>query len=379
MAEQETTGDTSILLAGNQESFTFTGFAVPEQITFGGEQSLAVHALPGGSRVTESLGRNDGSISWSARFQGSGAEQEAYYVNYLRVLGKPLTLSWAEHKYDVLLKTFTAQYQRHYQIPYSIEFVVVEDLALPTPSGEVQDVDRTVKDANARLKTDAKGMTGTISSASSSWETVKSGMESAGKVVEDVAHGIQDVVDVVLAPVHLAVEAVEDIADASTKMIGDMLDPVINAHRTVGGLANHVNGTVANVPFLGNVVPDKLIDVNTSDLLSHTGAFGTTATLIDTQRQLGNMSTYLSGLRNSPRLVSTIGESTSQVVTASTTAGDTIVRSGGNLFQIASEQYGDPSKWTAIAEANDMVDPIFDGVKTLVIPKNPPDSGGVLV
>lgn len=60
-------------------------------------------------------------------------------------------------------------------------------------------------------------------------------------------------------------------------------------------------------------------------------------------------------------------------------SGKTITVAGGNLYQIASEQYGDPSQWALIAKANGMVDPIITGVKTLLIPPlNGQDTGGVL-
>ena len=46
-------------------------------------------------------------------------------------------------------------------------------------------------------------------------------------------------------------------------------------------------------------------------------------------------------------------------------------------MQIASEYYGDATQWTAVAEANDMNDPLFDDTRELVIPRSPSKSGGV--
>lgn len=46
----------------------FADFEIPERIRFGGNQRLAVHQLPGGRRVVDALGRDDGEICWSGVF-----------------------------------------------------------------------------------------------------------------------------------------------------------------------------------------------------------------------------------------------------------------------------------------------------------------------
>lgn len=48
-----------------------------------------------------------------------------------------------------------------------------------------------------------------------------------------------------------------------------------------------------------------------------------------------------------------------------------VTLSGGNLYQVASEQYGDVSLWTSIADANDLSDPQLSGIHTLKIPTSP--------
>jgi hypothetical protein len=47
-------------------------------------------------------------------------------------------------------------------------------------------------------------------------------------------------------------------------------------------------------------------------------------------------------------------------------------------MDVAVAQYGDVNGWTTIARANNMIDPEFTGIKTLVIPPTPDGSGGVL-
>jgi nucleoid-associated protein YgaU len=55
-----------------------------------------------------------------------------------------------------------------------------------------------------------------------------------------------------------------------------------------------------------------------------------------------------------------------------------VMTAGGNLFQIAQEQYGDPTDWPAIAAANGLTDPFIQGLNTLTIPPQPGNSGGIL-
>ena len=51
----------------------FQDFEVPCGVNFGGRQRLALHRLPGGSRVIDALGRDDAQISFSGIFSGSDA------------------------------------------------------------------------------------------------------------------------------------------------------------------------------------------------------------------------------------------------------------------------------------------------------------------
>ena len=53
----------------------------------------------------------------------------------------------------------------------------------------------------------------------------------------------------------------------------------------------------------------------------------------------------------------------------------TVARAGGNLFQVAAEQYGDAMGWADIARANGLIDPDLAGLVQLAIPPTPISSG----
>lgn len=55
---------------------------------------------------------------------------------------------------------------------------------------------------------------------------------------------------------------------------------------------------------------------------------------------------------------------------------ETVTVVGGNLYAIAAEMLGDATQWIRIAQANDIADPMLEGVVTLVIPPRDPAAGG---
>jgi hypothetical protein len=50
-----------------------SGLEVPATMSFGGEQRLAVHELPGGGRVVDALGPQEADVEWTGWFTGSNA------------------------------------------------------------------------------------------------------------------------------------------------------------------------------------------------------------------------------------------------------------------------------------------------------------------
>ena len=55
-----------------------------------------------------------------------------------------------------------------------------------------------------------------------------------------------------------------------------------------------------------------------------------------------------------------------------------VVVAGGNLFMLAAQYLQDATQWVRIAQANNISDPVLQGVNTLVIPEvNLAAGGGV--
>jgi hypothetical protein len=107
----------------------FQDFEIPSAISFGGRQRMAVHRLPGGARVIDTLGRDESQISFSGIFSGLGATLRARAVDELRTTGLPLQLTWDVFFYTVLIADFQADYRNSWWIPFRIVCTVLRDEA----------------------------------------------------------------------------------------------------------------------------------------------------------------------------------------------------------------------------------------------------------
>ena len=105
----------------------FQDMEVPEKISFGGKQRVAVQNLIGGGRVVSALGIDDGKISFSGIFSGSDAVSRAQLLDAARALGASIPLVWDRFFYTVIIEGFTAEYRKTNLIPFSISCVVVND------------------------------------------------------------------------------------------------------------------------------------------------------------------------------------------------------------------------------------------------------------
>ncbi|MBU6419068.1 MAG: hypothetical protein KGQ79_04995, partial [Proteobacteria bacterium] len=113
-----------VLSLGN---VAFQDMEVPEKISFGGKQRLAIQNVIGGGRVVEALGIDDGEISFSGIFSGTDAVSRAQLLDMARALGAQLPLVWQGFYYLVVIAGFTAEYRKPNLIPFSITCVVVTD------------------------------------------------------------------------------------------------------------------------------------------------------------------------------------------------------------------------------------------------------------
>jgi hypothetical protein len=107
----------------------FQSFELPDKIAWGGTQRMAIHRLPGGARIIDSLGRDDADITWAGIFSGPDAAIRARLLDLLRADGGVLPLAWSSFVYSAVIAKFEAEYAASNWIPYRITCTVLRDEA----------------------------------------------------------------------------------------------------------------------------------------------------------------------------------------------------------------------------------------------------------
>jgi hypothetical protein len=301
--------------------FVFSAYEIPESITFGGEQKLAVHKLPGGVRVVQAMGRDDASLSWSGLMFGSGATDRAKYLDYLRVQGKQLLLTWADFKYTVVIESFHATYQRKYQIPYQISCCVVTDQTNQTTKPVESGFDKAIWGDNNTAQT-------------------------LGTQINDPT------LSSLLATMDAAINSVSTFANQTTATINSILKPVSAVMQRVQYLQSSVGNTMINVGSLGGIVPNSSVAHMASRMASQMNVTSQSTLLSQLGSVTGRISTNLN-------VMNTGGTSPKQVKVA-----------GGTYYDTAAQQYGDASKGMALAQVNGSADMNISGIQDITLPSN---------
>jgi len=105
----------------------FQGFEVPERITLGGKQRLAVHTLPGGARIVDAMGPDDGELAWSGMISGTDAVERVRQLDGLRRAGQALPLGWDGWRFTVIISRFEADCASPWWVPYRVSCTVLAE------------------------------------------------------------------------------------------------------------------------------------------------------------------------------------------------------------------------------------------------------------
>jgi hypothetical protein len=116
---------TDILLLGG---ISFDEWSTPERVPFGGKQAMAVHKLPGGARVVDTLGPDDADIQFAGTVYGNNAYGVADALDALRSTGTPVPLIFAGRFYTVIIQEFHADIERFPQLMrYHISCMIAQN------------------------------------------------------------------------------------------------------------------------------------------------------------------------------------------------------------------------------------------------------------
>lgn len=101
------------------------GFEIAARIRFGGAQALAVHKLPGGTRVIDAMGADDAVIAWHGILSGNDATDRARALDAMRVGGLAAPLSWDVFSATVIVSDLKLEFSNSWWIPYQIACTVL--------------------------------------------------------------------------------------------------------------------------------------------------------------------------------------------------------------------------------------------------------------
>jgi prophage DNA circulation protein len=236
----------------------FTSFEVPERIPFGGRQTLAVQKLIGGKRTVDAMGKDDKPLAWSGRFLGQNALARARFLDYLRTSGELVHLNWSEMSYMVVVEDFAPDFEREYNIPYSISCMVVENNAQPISTVAAASLD--------------DAMRGDMTTANTLGSGIGDGPLSA-----------------TLATLDTAIKAVSNFAAASQSVISSVITPLAAVQSRVNMLISTVGSTANNVSSFGGLLPNTSVARQASQFSSQAVAATQLPQLYNLQAVAGRM------------------------------------------------------------------------------------------
>lgn len=90
---------------------TLTGPEAPTRIVIGGAHLAAIHKLPGGGRVIDAMGPDDGAVVWQGVFIGPTAASRVRTVDAIRISGQPCTLAFGDYMFEIMIVEFQYSYE----------------------------------------------------------------------------------------------------------------------------------------------------------------------------------------------------------------------------------------------------------------------------
>lgn len=368
----------TLTLTTPQGAFVFADAEVPEKIAIGGTQLLTVHKLVGGLRVLDAMGPDDSALSWSGWFLGSSAPGDdsaaplpdtqsatgrARFLDGVRRAGLPCTLSWGEFSYQVVVSQFSADYEKPYKVAYRITCEVVQDQTQSvssTASGPTSPTDAIAQDSAAlgtlAASVDSAALSGLVGSAALSTlsavtgaaKPIANGLVSLGTAASSVSSAAGAAASVLSAAGGAAVSVSSAVASVAGA-VASASSALSSLQSTVASLAAGASAAVAAIPSIGGANPLQSVVQQAAAMSAQAAA----AVQLSTLQQMGNVATRL---QSNLALVANPGGN------RQATTG------GGNLYQAAAQAYGDATRWSDIAQASGLTDPMTPGFNTITLP-----------
>lgn len=316
------------------------GWEIPESVPLGGVQRVAVNQFMGSNkREVQILGAQPNVIRWSGYFYYESALARARFLDQMRVKGDPIEMTWGEWKYLAVITEFAYRVANIYNIAYDLVLEVIEDRSKPEEAGTGWKglLDSIIDGINSVLMfiNDIAAVIDEINS------TIRGYIEKIRRVLKSITGTARRIVNsltrlgatIIKAPVNVLTGVRQDVSaltDMTDTVIRDLQIPDPGATFTSQIFEAPTNPTVASIPVpaTGN---DPMVQV---------------VAMNNAAKRLGDLLNRLA----QPPFVTTL-----KTINA-------------NVFQIASEYYGDVNVWPQIAEANNLREPLIAGARDLQLP-----------
>ena len=310
--------------------FTFEHLEHFGAMPWGGTQNLVVHELIGGVRKVSAMGRSDTMITFTGIFEGINARDRAQYINTLRIQAIEQTLTWENFSYQAVIHSFTCSDEGP-KWPFTISFLTIQDNTNPVTVAYPAFFDDVIFN------------------------------------YMDLALGIANVVGdpTILTPLNV----LNGLFNTFPQRTGPTNTQAQQALQQTNTVISAVQASQSNaVSQFQSITQNTTSSGSTSTQpQSITQNYDQLTPNIELQAQLNQLNAICTIMAKDLTLY------------ISPSDPNKVWVSNGDLFQLAVQYYGDELLWTAIAEANNLYDPIVEGIVQLIIPQNPGTStGGVL-
>ena len=303
-------------LSGPSSRFDFSGFEVPEHLdALGGEQITALHQFVGGRRVIQTFGPIPFSaITWSGILLGTNTFVRAFALDALRRSGQQLVLTYGSYKYQGVLKSVKFTPGNEGYIPYSCSFQPDTDVSV-APELQDESLVQPVETSVAQAQAIAEGLAEAYTAAGANqmllaqMQDVLANLSSLSSAITSAGSMISNMSPTVLA------QQIVLFTENATALSSFALNNTPNG-ADITDVANASNDAFAAIQLYSYI------------------------------QQIANL------------LAAAAAPSSIFYATVS----------NPNLFVLAAQYYGDPDKWSVIADANGLTSAFNVGVFTLVIP-----------
>jgi hypothetical protein len=322
--------------------FVFTDAEVPENIKHGGSQALSIDRLIGGKRIVRPLGPDEDDITFSGVFAYQGTTRSDF-LDSVRRRGDLCNLGWDNRLLLVIISAYRPDYSKPYLIGYTITFSVVSNQtamvdAVP-PVTPTQQLHMDMATLNQKTACAGIPVLSTVASSISSALTAMQG------VAAPIAKGLRPISDTIGQAGNCMNQIANEIQTATAAVAAPIAQLLANTQKLITNSEN----VISSAASFGGIIPGNPVAMSVGNYLSHLNTIVQLPVLYGISSVAARMQSNLA-------------------LTGSAATAKTVTVSGGTLYDVAAQHYGDGSKWQAIAQANGLTDPNLTGINTLTIP-----------